>query len=276
MSANGISIAELEVFFSRDTEEIRRNKRIRAYCASLLSALEEGMVRAAQLESDGSWSVNAWVKAGILAAFRASELVAYPDWPGGAVDKDLFPPRTLGLGDGIRAVPGGSVARRGARLCPGAVLMPPCYINAGAWVGEGSMVDSNVLVGSCAQVGAAVHLSAGVQLGGVLEPPGALPVIIGDGCFLGALSAVLEGVRLGERAVLAPGVILSASSILYDLVQETELRGFVPAGAVVVPGSRPAGGGWAAARGLSLYAPCIVKYRDGKTDAATALEGALR
>ncbi len=158
----------------------------------------------------------------------------------------------------------------------GVVVMPPAYINVGAWVGACSMVDSHALVGSCAQIGERVHLSAGAQIGGVLEPAGARPVIVEDDSFIGALSGLFEGVVVRNRAVLAPGTILTASTTLYDLVEARELRGEVPAGAVVVPGSRPARSAYAAERGISLYAPCIVKYRDAKTDAATALEGALR
>jgi 2,3,4,5-tetrahydropyridine-2-carboxylate N-succinyltransferase len=166
--------------------------------------------------------------------------------------------------------------RRGARLEEGVVVMPPSYINVGAFVGRGTMVDSHALVGSCAQVGARVHVSAGVQVGGVLEPAGARPVIVEDGCFLGALSGLFEGVLLREGAVLAPGTILTSSTVIRDLVRGRELRGEVPAGAVVVPGSRPATGSYATAAGISLYVPCVVKYRDAGTDAATALEEALR
>jgi 2,3,4,5-tetrahydropyridine-2-carboxylate N-succinyltransferase len=138
------------------------------------------------------------------------------------------------------------------------------------------MVDSHALVGSCAQIGEGVHLSAGVQVGGVLEPEGARPVVVEDGAFIGALSGLLEGVVVRSRAVLAPGVIVTASTTIYDLVEGRELKGEIPEGAVVVPGSRPARGDYAAALGISLYAPCVVKYRDAKTDAATLLEEALR
>jgi 2,3,4,5-tetrahydropyridine-2-carboxylate N-succinyltransferase len=154
--------------------------------------------------------------------------------------------------------------------------MPPAYINVGAHVGAGTMVDSHALVGSCAQIGERVHLSAAAQVGGVLEPVGARPVIVEDGCFIGALSGLFEGVILRARAVLAPGVVITASTTLYDLVNGKELRGEVPEGAVVVPGSRPAAGEFAAARRIQLYAPCIVKYRDVDTNVATVLEEALR
>ena len=154
--------------------------------------------------------------------------------------------------------------------------MPPAYVNVGAFVDEGTMVDSHALVGSCAQVGKRVHLSAGAQLGGVLEPVNASPVVIEDDVFVGALVGVFEGFVVRERAVLAAGVVLTAASVVYDLVHGCERRGEIPAGAVVVPGSRPASGDFARARGLQVTAPMIVKYRDERTAASTALESALR
>ena len=241
----------------------------------LLTGLEDGTVRAATREVDGTWRTHAWVKRGILAAFRHSETVEM-DWPGGAVDRSLVPARHLGLADGVRVVPGGTSVRRGAHLAPGVVVMPPSYLNVGARVGAGSMVDSHVLVGSCAQVGEGVHLSTAVQLGGVLEPVGARPVVVEDGVFVGAQCGLYEGVVVRSGAVLAPGVTLTSGTTVYDLVEQREGRGEVPAGAVVVPGSRPARGDYADVLGLSLYAPVIVKYRDASTDAATVLEDALR
>jgi 2,3,4,5-tetrahydropyridine-2-carboxylate N-succinyltransferase len=166
--------------------------------------------------------------------------------------------------------------RRGAHVAKGVVVMPPAYVNVGAYVGAGTMVDSHALVGSCAQIGARVHLSAGAQVGGVLEPAGARPVIVEDEAFVGGLVGLFEGVLVRARAVLAPGVLLTGSTTLFDLVNGRELVREVPEGAVVVPGSRPAKGDFARARGIQLGAPCIVKYRDARTDAATALEEALR
>lgn len=266
----------LEAFFSRPREEALADPGAAERGAELLAALESGEIRAASRSPDGEWSASAWVKAGILAVFTLCDLEEYPAWPGGAVDKSAFAPRVMTKADRVRVVPGGSSVRRGARLCPGAVIMPPAFVNVGAWVGAGTMVDSHALVGSCAQVGERVHLSAGAQLGGVLEPTGARPVIVEDECFIGALAGVFEGFVVRKRAVVAPGVILSASTVVWDLVRERELRGELPEDAVVVPGSRPAKGAWAADRGLALYAPCIVKYRDSRTTAATALEEALR
>ncbi len=266
----------LEAFYSRGIEEILSDPELPAAREALLAALESGAARSASRSPDGTWTANAWVKRAILAGFKSTGTVEVSGWPGGAADKSAFPPRRFGADDGVRVVPGGSSARRGARIEPGVVIMPPAYINVGAWVGAGTMVDSHALVGSCAQIGERVHLSAAAQIGGVLEPAGARPVIVEDDSFIGALCGLFEGVVVRARAVLAPGTIVTASTALYDVVKGREVRGEIPEGAVVVPGSRPASGAYAAERGISLYAPCIVKYRDAKTDAATALEGALR
>ncbi|HLS39605.1 MAG TPA: 2,3,4,5-tetrahydropyridine-2,6-dicarboxylate N-succinyltransferase [Ornithinicoccus sp.] len=248
----------------------------RAGAEAFLTALEAGHLRAAHRDQDGTWHADPRVKEGILAVFRISETEEVPGWPGGAVDKGLLAPRTFGLRDGVRLVPGGSAVRRGAHLAPGTVVMPPSYVNTGAFVDAGTMVDSHVLVGSCAQVGRDVHLSAGVQLGGVLEPVGARPVVVEDGAFVGAQCGLFEGVVVRSGAVLAPGTLLTASTVVHDLVHERTWRGEVPEHAVVVPGTRPARGSYAAAQGLALSAPVIVKYRDASTDAATELEEALR
>lgn len=266
---------ELAAFFSRAMRDIVADGALRESIEELLDALERGELRAAERLASGEWAAIPWIKTGILAGFKSSETVEMKGWRG-AVDKATFPLRELHAADGVRVVPGGAALRRGAFVAPGAVLMPPSYVNVGARVGAGTMVDSHALVGSCAQVGERVHLSAGAQVGGVLEPANALPVIVEDDCFVGALSGLFEGVVMRKGAVLAPGAIVTASTTLYDLVYGRELRGEVPERAVVVPGSRPASGTFAAARGLQLYAPCIVKYRDASTDAATALEEALR
>ncbi|MEJ2541543.1 MAG: 2,3,4,5-tetrahydropyridine-2,6-dicarboxylate N-succinyltransferase [Gemmatimonadota bacterium] len=266
---------------------------VRLAVAALLDALEAGVVRAAR-RTDRGWEAVSWVKQGILLAFKAGRTAEFVPHPGDRnpafggstfryADRDTLPLRdTDGPREGVRIVPGGSSVRAGAHLGSGVVVMPPASVNVGAWVGEGAMVDSHALVGSCAQVGARVHLSAGAQLGGVLEPIGLRPVIIEDDVLVGANTGVFEGTLVGEGAVLAPGVQLTASTTVYDLVRDETYRAgpdaplSIPPGAVVVPGSRPGRGAVAEMHGIHLYVPVIVKYRDEKTDAATALEEALR
>lgn len=254
----------------------------RAAVRDLLAALNAGSVRAAERGDDGTWRANAWVKEGILLGFRLGALTDYSTERFPFFDKDTYPLKPLTGADGVRLVPGGSSVRTGSYLAPGVVCMPPMYVNVGAYVDEGTMIDSHALVGSCAQIGRRVHLSAAAQVGGVLEPVTATPVVIEDDVFVGGGCGIYEGCRVGERAVLAAGVRLTASTRLYDLVRETvhtasgDAPLAVPAGAVVVPGTRRAEGAFADAHGLGLYAPVIVKYRDERTDAATALEEALR
>lgn len=249
---------------------------------TLLSGLNAGSIRAATRSDEGSWMVHAWVKQGILLAFRTGQLTEL-DFGGSQFwDRDTLPVRRFRREDGVRLVPGGSAVRAGAHMGSGVVCMPPSYVNIGAFVGSNSMVDSHVLVGSCAQVGRHVHLSAGVQVGGVLEPIGARPVIIEDEVFVGGGCGLFEGVLIRERAVLAPGVMLTGSTRVFDLVHERIVERKdghpleIPSGAVVVPGSRPASTDFGRRNGIALYTPIIVKYRDERTDAATALEGELR
>lgn len=267
---------DLERFYSRPIEAILADPDRDATFQAFLAALEAGEVRAARRAGDGAWQANPWVKAAILSGFRATATVPVPGWPGPSYDRAAYPPRAFALEDGVRLVPGGSAVRRGAYVAPGVVVMPPAYVNVGAYVDEGAMVDSHALVGSCAQIGKRVHLSAAAQVGGVLEPAGALPVVVEDEAFVGGLCGLFEGVVVRRRAVLAPGVLLTASTRIFDLVHGRELTREVPEGAVVVPGTHPAGGAYGAGLGLALAAPCIVKYRDAKTSAATALEEALR
>jgi 2,3,4,5-tetrahydropyridine-2,6-dicarboxylate N-succinyltransferase len=267
---------ELRTFFERPLEAILADPDLASALPECLEALEAGRARAARRGEDGVWRAEPWVKTAILAGFRVSATVPVPGWPTPSFDREAYPPRALDLRDEVRLVPGGSAVRRGAHVAPGVIIMPPAYVNVGAFVGEGSLVDSHALVGSCAQVGRRVHLSAGVQVGGVLEPAGALPVVVEDDAFIGGLCGLFEGVVVRRRAVLAPGVLLTASTRIHDLVHGRECRREVPEGAVVVPGTRPASGPYAAQHGLSLSAPCIVKYRDERTEASTALEEALR
>ncbi len=255
----------------------------RAAFVELKAALNAGTVRAAERGADGAWRANAWVKAGILLGFRLGRIgPAAGGGPFPFYDKDTYPLRRFGVEDGVRIVPGGSAIRDGCYVGPGVVCMPPMYINVGAWVGEGTMVDSHALVGSCAQIGRRVHLSAAAQIGGVLEPAGALPVIIEDEVLVGGNCGVYEGTIVRERAVLAPGTLLTGGTAVFDLVHDRVYRRDgdrpleIPAGAVVVPGTRPVRSGAGARAGLGLYAPVIVKYRDEKTDTAVRLEELLR
>jgi 2,3,4,5-tetrahydropyridine-2-carboxylate N-succinyltransferase len=243
----------------------------------ILDQLEKGTVRAA--EPDGEfWSANTEVKEAILAAFKAGKNVEYGGIYEGFVDKENIPPRMFDASDGVRLVPGGSSVRRGAYVAKSVVIMPPAYINIGAYVDEGTMIDSHALVGSCAQIGKNVHLSAGVQIGGVLEPVGQSPVVIEDECFVGAGAVIVEGILVKKRAVIAPGVVLSKSVPVYDCVNKVVLGkgASIPEGAVVVPGTRPAGNEWARSHGLSVSCPIIIKYRDEGSDASLELEDALR
>jgi len=249
-------------------------------------ALNEGRIRAAEPDpaSPGGWRVNGWVKQGILLGFRMGAVVdqsvdpARQPW----MDKATFPVKRFTVADGVRIVPGGSSIRDGCYVARGVTCMPPMYINAGAWVGEGTMVDSHALVGSCAQVGRNCHISAAAQLGGVLEPVGALPVIIEDEVLIGGNCGVYEGTIVKRRAVLGSGVILNRSTPVYDLVRETVHAAtdveplIIPEEAVVVAGSRAVSRGRGGEWGISLYTPVVVKYRDARTDARIQLEDLLR
>lgn len=247
----------------------------------VMSTLETGQLRVAE-KVDGVWKVNSWVKEVILAGFRLGKMCDMSEGRFPFFDKDTFPPRRFGLGDGVRIVPGGSSVRRGAYVAPGAIVMPPSYINAGAFVDEGTMVDSHVTIGSCAQIGKHIHISAATQIGGVLEPAGAMPTIVEDGAFIGGNCGIYEGTIVRERAVIASGVIITSSTAIFDatrgefLDRNADGRVVVPEGAVVVSGSKPLSRGPAAGSGVSLYCPVIVKYRDDKTAGSVTLEDMLR
>ena len=271
-----MDLGALQRFYDRSPAEAAVDPAWGNAHATLLTMLEAGEIRSAEPDGQDDWRVNLWVKNAILAGFRATKLSPF-DGPGFPfIDKTAFPPRRFTLDDGVRLVPGGSSVRRGSFVAKSVAIIPPAFINMGAFVDEGTMVDSHALVGSCAQIGKRVHISAAAQIGGVLEPAGARPVIVEDDAFVGGLVGVFEGVRVRSRAVLASGVILTASTVIYDLVHGREWNREVPEGAVVVPGSRPAKGVFAEQRGLHLSTAVIVKYRDAKTDAATALEQAVR
>jgi 2,3,4,5-tetrahydropyridine-2-carboxylate N-succinyltransferase len=252
----------------------------------LRKALNAGDARAAEPDPStaSGWRVNPWVKQGILLGFRFGDIVdASADhgrWP--FFDKDTMSLKKPSLGDGIRIVPGGSSIREGAYVARTVVCMPPMYINIGAYVGEGTMVDSHALIGSCAQIGARVHVSAAAQIGGVIEPVGAMPVIIEDDVLVGGNTGIYEGAVIKQRAVIAAGTVLTGSTPVYDLVHGRIIKPeagqplVIPEGAVVVPGARAVTVGAGKEWGLSLATPVIVKYRDDKTDTRTELEAWIR
>lgn len=256
----------------------------RALWNEFKAALNRGEIRAAERSESGQWRVNAWVKLGILLGFRLGSLIemSAPGSEWRFFEKDTYPLRPTTLDDKVRIVPGGSSIRDGVYIAPGVVCMPPMFINVGAYIDAGTMIDSHALVGSCAQIGKRVHLSAAAQVGGVLEPVGAAPVIIEDDVLVGGGCGVYEGTVVREGAVLAPGTILTSATPVYDLprgrvyrrTDESSLE--IPAGAVVVPGSRAVENGLGREWGLSLYAAVIVKYRDEKTNQSVKLESSVR
>ena len=247
------------------------------------SALNRGEIRAAERNANGEWVVQPWVKEGLLLGFRMGALVDMSEGKSFRFfDKHTYPARPTEMSDNVRIVPGGSSIRDGAYVAPGVVCMPPMFVNAGAYIDEGTMIDSHALVGSCAQIGKRVHLSAAAQIGGVLEPVGAVPVIVEDDVLVGGNCGVYEGAIVRERAVLASGTILTGSTPVYDLVRDEIYQRKngapleIPAGAVVVPGARAVQTELGRKWGLSLYAAIIVKYRDEKTETAVQLEDYLR
>ncbi len=243
-----------------------------------IAALNEGRIRAAEKTGD-DWTVNAWVKQGILLGFRMGVLAEMP-WSGqkSFFDKDTLTERQFSLTERIRLVPGGTSVRSGCYIASGVAVMPPAFINIGAWVDSGTLVDSHALVGSCAQIGKDVHLSAGAMIGGVLEPINSRPVIVEDGAFIGGNSGLYEGVLIRSRAVIASGTIITGSTPVFDAVRGDFLARpsgqpvCIPENAVVVPGSRPLGD----RTGFGIYCPVIIKYRDAKTDLSVILEQDLR
>jgi 2,3,4,5-tetrahydropyridine-2-carboxylate N-succinyltransferase len=250
------------------------------------AALNRGEIRAAEPDParKSGWRANAWVKKGILVGFRMGAIadMSIDATKQPFFDKSTYPVRAIVLADGVRIVPGGSSIRDGSYIGRGVICMPPMFVNVGAYIGEGTMIDSHALAGSCAQIGKHCHISAGAQIGGVLEPVGALPVIIEDEVLVGGNSGVYEGTVVKRRAILGTGTILNRSISVYDLVRDTVYTAtdseplIIPEEAIVVPGSRavshPSGAKW----GLSLQAAVIVKYRDSKTEGRVQLEDLLR
>jgi 2,3,4,5-tetrahydropyridine-2-carboxylate N-succinyltransferase len=272
--------------FSLPAEKLVKEKSARKTFEEFKAALNAGTIRAAEKVTEKQetfWKVNQWVKQGILVGFRLGKLVAAnKNETMLFFDKDTYPLKKISEKSSVRIVPGGSSVRDGCYVAASVVIMPPAYINVGAYVDAGTMVDSHALVGSCGQVGKNVHLSAASQIGGVLEPIGAMPVIIEDGVMIGGNCGIYEGTIVQEKAVIGTGVILNGSTPVYDIVNERILRKtpeqplVIPKGAVVVAGSRQIKNKFATANGLSLYTPIIIKYRDEKTDKATSLEDLLR
>jgi 2,3,4,5-tetrahydropyridine-2-carboxylate N-succinyltransferase len=272
---------QIPLHFSRKREEL--DEESRRLFEAFIARLDAGEIRAAEKRSD-QWQVNHWVKQGILLGFRLGWIAEFSiNDTFQFRDKHTYPLKDLkALSQNVRLVPGGSSVRRGAYLGNNVTLMPPMYINTGAYVDDETMVDSHALVGSCAQIGKRVHLSAGSQIGGVLEPVGAMPVIIEDDVLIGGNCGIYEGAIVGTRAVIGAGTIITGSTPIYDVVNSKVLRKtpeaplVVPRNAVVVPGSRPARGAFAMEHHLHIACPVIVKYRDDSTDATTALEELLR
>ena len=254
--------------------------------AEFKAALNEGRARAAEPDaaSPTGWRVNPWVKKGILIGFRIGGVIdmSIDSSRQPYFDKSTYPVKSFNAQSGVRIVPGGSSIRDGCFVGKGVTCMPPMFINAGSFVDDGTMIDSHALVGSCAQVGKRCHISAASQIGGVLEPVGAMPVIVEDDVLVGGNCGVYEGVIVKRRAVLGTGTILNASTPVYDLVRKTVHRStadaplVIPENAVIVAGSRAVtsspGKGW----GISVYTPVIVKYRDARTDSRIQLEDLLR
>ena len=293
----------IEGLFAREPSDFG-DEYFRAF-DELKSALNEGRVRAAEPDSASptGWKVNAWVKKGILLGFRIGRVVEMNPVAGrrgetsspsrrsksaarGLAfqfrDKHTFPLKQIPNDRNVRVVPGGSSIRDGCYIGKNVTCMPPMYVNVGAYVDDSTLIDSHALVGSCAQIGKRVHLSAGAQIGGVLEPVGALPVVIEDEVLVGGNCGVYEGTIVGRGAVLAAGTILTGSTPVYDLVRDAIYRRegdrplMIPPGAVVVPGARGVTKGRGKDLGISLYTPVVIKYRDEKTDQAVRLEDLLR
>ena len=286
--------AQIEELYARETKEFGE-EYFHAF-DEFKAALNEGRVRAAEPDpaSPTGWRVNTWVKKGILLGFRIGRVVemalaeepqlqtAEVALPSQFRDKHTFPLKEIPSDRNIRIVPGGSSIRDGCYVGKNVTCMPPMYVNVGAYVDDGAMIDSHALIGSCAQVGKRVHISAAAQIGGVLEPIGAMPVIIEDDVLVGGNCGVYEGTLVGRGAVLAAGTILTGSTPVYDVVRDAVYRRegerplIIPVGAVVVPGARAVTKGRGKELGLSLYTPVIIKYRDEKTDQAVRLEELLR
>ena len=273
---------DVESLYTRHPLSTKDSKKAESLFKELIKLLNSGKVRAAE-KKDGSWQVNGWVKKGILLGFRIGKLrdmsvnknFRY-------FDKHTLKLKALKLTDNVREVPGGSSIRDGCYIGKGVICMPPMYVNIGAYVGDYTLIDSHALVGSCAQLGKNIHLSAAAQIGGVLEPVNSMPVIIEEDVMIGGNCGIYEGTIISRRAVIGAGCILTGSTPVYDTVKGTVYKKtaenplIIPENAVVIPGSRALKNEFALENNLSIYSPIIIKYRDEKTDAATALEYTIR
>jgi 2,3,4,5-tetrahydropyridine-2-carboxylate N-succinyltransferase len=273
---------DIEKIFEKSKLTLAENKKAETVFKELIKLLNKGDVRSAE-KVNGEWKANSWVKKGILLGFRIGRLKDISinkDFR--YFDKHTLKLKSIKLSDGIREVPGGSTIRDGCFVGKGVICMPPMYINIGAYVDDGSLIDSHALVGSCAQLGKNIHLSAAAQIGGVLEPINSVPVIIEDDVMIGGNAGIYEGTIVSRRAVIGAGCVITGSTPVYDAVNGTiykkskEQPLVIPENAVVVAGSRPLNTKFGLENNLSIYTPVIIKYRDDRTDAATALEESLR
>ncbi len=273
---------DIEFLFDKAHLNPAESRRALSAFNELVKLLNIGTVRSAE-KKDGVWKVNSWVKKGILLGFRIGKLKDVSiDNNFRYFDKHTLKLKSIKLSDNIREVPGGSAIRNGCYIGKGVICMPPMYINIGAYVDDNTLIDSHALVGSCAQLGKNIHLSAAAQIGGVLEPINSVPVIIEDDVMIGGNAGIYEGTIVSRRAVIGAGCIITGSTPVYDTVKGKVYRKtkeeplVIPENAVVVAGSRPMKSDYAIENQLSLYTPVIIKYRDERTDAATALEESLR
>ena len=272
---------DIEKYFSnKDLSKKETAKALEAF-GEMIKLLNKGKVRSAE-KKDGFWQANTWVKKGILLGFRLGKLKNYSVEHFKFYDKHTLPLKPLKQNDNVRVVPGGSSVRNGCYVGKGVICMPPMYINVGSYVDDNSLIDSHALVGSCAQLGKNIHLSAAAQIGGVLEPINSVPVIIEDDVMIGGNSGIYEGTIVSRRAVIGAGCIITGSTPVYDSVKGKIYKKtkdeplVIPENAVVVAGSRPLRSQFGIENNLSIYTPVIIKYRDERTDAATALEESLR
>ncbi len=272
---------DIEKLFEKGILSQKEKIKALSVFKELVKLLNKGTVRASE-KKDGTWHVNEWVKKGILLGFRTGKLKNFSSGQFRFFDKDTLRLKPIKLSDNIRQVPGGSSIRSGVYIGKGVICMPPMYINIGAYVDDDTLIDSHALVGSCAQLGKKIHLSAAAQIGGVLEPINSIPVIIEDDVMIGGNAGIYEGTIISKRAVIGAGCIITGSTPVYDTIKGKIYKKtkdeplVIPEGAVVVPGTRPLQTQFGIEKNLSVYTPVIIKYRDERTDAATALEETLR